>query len=114
HPPWQKPTEFLSPLQKIFRFAVPRCGAEKWRFGDFFVADRDAEALSELAEFLFVELLLLMRDVAAFTGFAQTVALDCLRQNHRGLSFVFNGGFVSGIDFSRIIAAPQQLVDLLV
>ena len=45
---------------------------------------------AEFAQLLFVELLLLVRDVAAFAGFAQAVALDRLGQNHRRLALVLD------------------------
>ena len=59
-------------LRAVFGRTVER------QSGDFFVGDRNAEARAELAQLLFVELLLLVRDVAAFAGFAQSVALDRL------------------------------------
>ena len=40
------------------------------------------ESLAELAQLFFVQLLLLMRDVPAFAGFAEAVALDGLGQDH--------------------------------
>ncbi len=55
-----------------------------------------------------------MRDVAALAGFAKAVAFDRFRQNHRGLAFVLHRRFVCGINFSRVVAAAQQLADLVV
>src|SRR5690606_18765964 len=48
---------------------------------DFLVRDRNAKAAAELAELLVAQLLLLVRDVAAFAGFAQAVTLDRLGQD---------------------------------
>ena len=89
-------------------------GTIERRLGDFLVADRNVEARAEFAQFLFVQLFLLMRNVAAFAGFAQAVALDGLGENDRRLAFVFHGGFVGGINFARVVTAAQQLVNLLV
>ena len=79
------------------------------RLRDLFVADRNVEARAELAQLLLVQLLLLMRDVAAFAGFAEAIAFDGFGENDRGLALVFHRGFVSGINFRRIVAAAHQL-----
>ena len=47
----------------------------------FFIRNRDAEARTEHAQLFIVQLFLLMRDVLAFAGFAEAVALDRLGQN---------------------------------
>ncbi len=49
-----------------------------------------------------------MRDVFAFAGFAQAVAFDGAGKNYGGAALVFDGGFVGGIDFARIVAAEAQ------
>ena len=51
-----------------------------------FVGNRNFEARAEVRDLLLVELLLLVRDVAAFAGFAQAVALDGVGQDQRGLA----------------------------
>src|SRR4051794_34770231 len=55
-----------------------------------------------------------MRDVAAFAGLTETVALHGLGKNHRGRSFVFDGGAVGGVNFCRVMAAAQKLMNLIV
>ena len=55
-----------------------------------------------------------MRNVAAFAGFAQAVAFDRLGQDHRRLALVFHGRLVGGIHLARVVAAAQQLADLVV
>ena len=100
--------------KKILGFRAVRRRAVEGRFGDFFVGDRDVETRAKFAQLLFVQFFLLMRDVAAFAGFAQAIAFDGLGQDHRRLAFVFHRGFVGGINFFRIVAAAQQFVDLVV
>ena len=55
-----------------------------------------------------------MRNVAAFAGFAEAVAFHRFGQNHRRLALVLHGRFVGRIHFARIVAAAQQLADLVV
>ena len=110
----RKPPSFLRRSSRYWRLRAVGRRPEERRLGNLLIADRDAEPGAELAQFLFVELLLLVRDVAAFAGFAQAVALDGLGQDDRGPALVFDGGFVGGVDFARVVAAAQQLVDLLV
>ena len=55
-----------------------------------------------------------MRDVAAFAGFAEAVAFDGFGENDRRLAFVFQRGFVGGINFLRVVTAAQQFANLLV
>jgi hypothetical protein len=66
------------------RFGAFRKRTEEGCLSDFFVADRNAEPSAELAQFFFVQFFLLMRDVAAFAGFAQAVAFDGLGQDNSG------------------------------
>ena len=99
---------------RYFVSRTVRRRAEERRLGDFLVADRHAEPRAKLAQFLFVQLLLLVGDVAAFAGFAQAVTLDGLGQDHRRLALVFHGGLVGGIDLAGIVAAAQELVNLFV
>ncbi len=54
--------------------------------------------VAELAQFLLVQFFLLVRDVAAFAGFAQSVTFDGLGQDHRRLALVFDRRFVGGIN----------------
>ncbi len=107
----QESAQRLAALQQILRLRAVRRRAVKRRLGDVLVADRDVEALAELAQFLLVHLLLLVRNVAAFARFAQAVALDRLGQNHRRLALVLHRGLVGRIDLLRIMAAAQQLAE---
>ena len=110
----QKAAERLAPFEQILRLRAVRRRTEKRRFGDHIVADGNVEALAEFAKLLLVHLFLLVRNVAAFARFAKAVAFDRFGQNHRRLAFVFHRGLVGGIDFARVMAAAQQLANLLV
>ena len=55
------------------------------RFLDLVVGDGDAVAVAELLECRVTHLLLLVGEVLALAGFAHPVALDGLREDHRGL-----------------------------
>ena len=78
------------------------------------VGNRNVEPPAELDQFLLVELLLLMGDVAAFAGLAQAVALDRLGQDDGRRTLVLDGRLVGGIDFGRIVPAALQPPNLLV
>ena len=76
--------------------------------------NRDSEARAEHAQLFFVELLLLVRDVFAFAGFAQSVALDGLGKNDGGPAFVFHGGFVGCVNLDGIVPAQTHARKLVV
>ena len=62
----------------------------------------------------FVELLLVVRHVAAFAAFAQAVALDRLGEDDGRLALAFDGRLVGGVDLFGIVAAAAHLLQLLV
>ena len=55
-----------------------------------------------------------MRDVAAFAGFAEAVALDRLGQDDGRRALVLDRSLVGRVHFLRIVAAAQQLANLIV
>src|SRR5438445_105181 len=55
-----------------------------------------------------------MGDVASLAAFAQSIALDSLRQNHGRRAGVLDGGFEGRVNFLRIMPAPRKLAELLV
>ena len=61
-----------------------------------------------------VQLLLLVSDVLAFTGFAQSVALDGLGQNDGRRARVIDCGTEGGMNFDGIVAAQPHARQLLV
>ena len=95
-------------VQVLHLRAVVRRLVER-RLGDLLVGDRNAEPRAELAQLVFVQLLLLVRDVAAFAGLAQAVALDRLGEDDRRRALVLDGGLVGGVDLFRVVAAAAQL-----
>src|SRR5208283_2113883 len=90
------------------------CFAASLEIADVLVAKGNAKARAELAEFFFVELLLLVRDVLAFAGFTKTVTFNRAGKNDRRAAFVFDGGFVRGIDFAGIVSTKTQAAQSLV
>src|SRR5205085_1623845 len=100
--------------EQILCFGALRGGAIERGVGNDFVADGNVEAGAKLAQFFFVQLFLLVGDVAAFTGFTEAVAFNGFGEDDGGLAFVFGGGFVSGIDFSRVMPAAVHAMKLLV
>ena len=77
HVPAELPPEGMQVLD--FRAVFGR--AVKGRLSDLVIAERNAEPRPEFAQFLFVQLLLLVRDVLPLADFAEPVALDRSRQD---------------------------------
>ena len=69
---------------------------------------------AEKADFVLVELFLLMGDVLALAGFAHAVALDGLSEDDGGRAFVGDGLLVGGIDLFWIVAAAPHFLELFV
>src|SRR5713101_6433731 len=88
--------------------------AVKGRVGAIVVADGNAEARAKFAQFVFVELLLLVGDVLAFADFAQAVAFDGARQDDGGRALVLDGGAVGGVDLARVMPAQAEFAKRLV
>ena len=89
-------------------------GTIERRVVQFFVGNGNSEARAEHAQLVFVQLLLLVRDVLAFASFAQAVAFDGLGQNDRRRALVLDGGFVGGVHLDGIVAAQPHARQLLV
>ena len=101
-------SQCLPPLVQIADFdALLRRFVER-SISHVLVGNRKIPAVSQCAERLFVKFLLLMRDVAAFAGLAQTVAFDRLCENDAGFALAPNSRLVSGVNFFTIVAAPQN------
>ena len=75
--------------------AVGRRAIER-RLRHFVIRNRNAEARAERLDLLFVQLLLLVGDVLAFTGFADAVALDGAGE-HEGRHALGLGGALEGV-----------------
>ncbi len=99
-------------LAQIAHFRRILGRAEEIEVRDGFVGKRNLEAVANLEQIGFANLLLLMRGHAAFGGFAQAVAFDGLGQNHGGLAVVLHRALVGVVDLDRIVAAAAQRPDL--
>src|SRR5262249_57723406 len=82
--------------------------------GYIVIRDRNTKARAELGQLIFIELLLLMSDVAAFAGFAETVAFDRGRQDDRGRAFVIDGRVIGRVNLFRIMSTARKFANLLV
>ena len=111
---WQETAQGLAPFEQILCLGAVKSGTIKRRIDDLLVADRDIEPGAEFAKFLFVELFLLVRNVAALARFAQAVAFDGLGENDGGLTLVFHRGFVGGIHLARVVTTAEQFANLVV
>ncbi len=76
------------------------------------VADRDVEAVADVADVVVGQLLRLVRGVLALAGAAHAPALDGLDQQHGGLALVAVGAVEGGVDLARIVAAAAQRPDV--
>ena len=68
----------------------------------------------KISQLVFIQLFLLMGDVLAFAGFAQSVALNRLGQNDGRRSLVLDRRFVSGVYFDGIVTAQPHARQLLI
>ena len=106
--------ELPAPLQQILGFAALERWPIKWRLDDFFVWQWDVKASSKLAQLTFVQLFLLVCDIAPFTCLAQAVTFNRFGQYHCRRALVLNGTFVSRKNFCGIMATSKQFADLVV
>ena len=112
--PGQESAQRHATFQQVFRLGALGRRAVKRRIHDFLVADGNIESRPELAQLLFVQLFLLVGNIAAFARFAQAVTLHGLGQNHRRLVPVLGRGLVRGVNLARVVAAAQQFANLVV
>ncbi len=106
--------ELLAARLHVFDFRALVGRTVERRVVQFVVGNRNAEARTEHLQLVFVQLLLLVRDVLAFTGFAEAVALNCLGQNDRGLSGVIDRRTEGCVNLDRIMAAEAHARQLIV
>ena len=106
--------ERLAALAQVLDFDAVVGRAVERRLADLGVGDRNAEAGAERPQLVFVQLLLLVRDVLAFAGFAEAVALDRAREDDGRRALVLDRGLVGVVDLDRIVAAERQLLQLVV
>src|SRR5579863_10041592 len=86
----QVAAELLAAFLHVSDFWTVVGRAIKRRVVQFVVGDRNSEPRTEDPQLIVVQLLLLVRDVLAFAGFAESVALDRLGENDRRRAFVLD------------------------
>ena len=106
--------ELLTPRLHVLDFGAIVSGTVKRRLMQFVVWNRNAEARAEHLQFVFVQLLLLVSDVLAFAGLAQSVALNRLREDDAGRTSVIEGSSISGVHLDRIVSAQPHSCQLIV
>src|SRR5208337_2141849 len=89
-------------------------GAIERRIVQLAVWNRNAEARTEDLQLIVIQLLLLVRDVLAFAGFAESIALDGLGENDGRRSRVLHRRLIRGVHFDRVVTAQPHAGELLV
>ena len=106
--------EFLPLLSQILQLLLVLLRLAERRLCYLVVRNGNAKARAELDQLLFIEFLLLVRDVAPLARFTQAVAFDRLGQDDGRRSPMFDGRPIGGVDLFRIMSAPQQFAQLVV
>ncbi len=86
----------------------------KGRVVQFFVRNRNTEARTEDAQFVFVQLFLLMGNVLAFASFTKSVALDGFCQDHRRLALCSTAALYAAWTLIGIVPAEAHAGELFV
>src|SRR5207245_5644231 len=107
--PWNGATERPAALLKVRDLGTVVLRLIEWGLGNVFIGNGDSEAAAKFAEFVFVELLLLVRDVLPFAGLAEPVAFDGPRQDNSGRSSVLDRGFIGGVNLLGVVPAQSHL-----
>ena len=110
----QVAAQLLAAFLHVADFRTVIRGTMERRVVQFLVGDGNPEARAEHAQLVFVQLFLLVSDVLAFTGLAQSIALDGLGQNDRGRSLVLDRRLVGGVHFDGIVPAQPHAGKLFV
>ena len=110
----QESSESLAVLLEVTDLLAVIGGFVERCVGDVIVVDGDAEARAELTQLVLVHFLLIVADVHALAGLAQTVALDGVSENDRGAALVFDGGCIRSMNLVGIVTAAPQFSKLLV
>ena len=106
--------ELVSAFQDVLCFRTIQGRTVERCFDDLFIRKRYVEARTKLAQLALVQFLLLVGDIASLAGFTQPVSFDRLCQYDGWGTFMVHRGLVRGIDFFRVMAAPQQLANLVI
>ena len=78
----QVPAQFLTPRLQVLHLGAVVGRLVKWRFGNFFIADRDIEAGAKSLQLLIVQLFLGMGNILALTRLAETIAFNGMSQDN--------------------------------
>jgi len=78
------------------------------------IGNGDAEAAAEMAQFLFIQLFLLVSDVPALAGLAHAIPFDGASQNNRRRAIMLYRSFVCGIYLDRIMATQPHLFQFFI
>ena len=108
------PAQRLAARAQILRVFAVVGGFVERRLRDVFVGNGNPELVAERTQLVFVELLLLVRDVLALAALAQPVALDGPGQNHGRQSLVVDRGLVRRVHLLGVVATALQVAHLLV
>ena len=108
----EEPAQLAAARQQVLHLIAFASGLKN--AGRRVARDRDAEAVAEFDQLFFVQLLLVMRDVAALASLAEAVALHRLGEDHSRRAFVLGRSFVRRVDLLVVVATARQLGELLV
>src|SRR6202030_4878379 len=89
-------------LDAVFRRAI------EWNFDAVLIVKRNAEARTKNLQLLFIQFFLLVGNVLAFAGFAQTVSLNRARKDDGRSALELDRGFVSRVNLAWIVPAETQ------
>ena len=110
----QVTAQLFAAFLHIADFRTVISGTMERRVLQFFIGDGNPKARAEHAEFVFVQLFLLVGDVLALAGLAQPIALDGLGQDDGGRSLMFGGGLVGSVNLDGIVTAEPHTGKLFV
>ena len=111
---WHEPAELFATGGEVTDFAAIRRRAVERRATEILIRNRDLEPIAKLHQLVFIELLLLMRHVAAFAGLAEPVTLDRARQHHRRGALVPHRRVEGRVDLARVMPPKVHAHQLVV
>ena len=106
--------ELAPPLFHVDDFAAVGSRMVEIQIRCDLIGNRDLEAVAERQQLVGVQLLLLVGDVAALAGLAESVALDRPGQDHGWRAAIAHRLVVGGVDLDRIVTAQGQPPELVV
>src|ERR1700722_14451646 len=99
----QEAAERFAAREQIFGLGAVRRRTVERHFGDLVIGDRNFKAHAKFAQLFFIHLLLLVRNIAAFSGYAQAVAFDVVSNDDSRLTLMHGSDFVSSINLGGIM-----------